>query len=596
MPSVLRFDRFEVDLASGQVRKNGLRIHLREQCFQILASLLERPGQVVSRDDLRRRLWPDDVTVDFENNLNRAIATLREALGDSAERPRFVETLPKRGYRFLAEVSDVTPSSEPGRPRRVGLVVLPFANLSADPAQEYFSDAMTDEVITELASVAPDLGVIARTTAMRYKGTQKDVRQIGHELRVDYVVEGGVRCEADHVTITTQLIRVSDQTHLLARRYESDLAAVFDLRSAAAEAIVGQLGVKRQTPAGARAQRKPTSDLEAYMLYVRGRSHLGKLTSENVVLARRYLEEAIARDPAFALAYDALAELHFFVGFWGLAPAKEVSGTGMFYAMRALDIDDTLAETHALLGLYRKGLDFNWAEVKREMDRARELDPTSPLVRVRYAQGWLLHACRFDEAVAEIELALESDPQSTFMRAWLLCMYWLKRDYDRAIQQGRVIVDFDPDAPTGYWMLGSVLREQCLFDDAIAAHRRAVELSHGSPLMLGWLGLALGQAGLAAEARVILERLHAISRAAYVPPTSFAWTYLGLGDVDETFAWMNRAVDARDYMMIPIQSYPFLDPVRSDPRYFALLKKMNYDSAGAGIHPQPLWGTRPAAV
>lgn len=584
MSSVLRFDRFEVDLASGQVRKNGLRVHLREQCFQILASLLERPGEVVMRDELRRRLWPGDVNVDFDNSLNRAVATLREMLGDTAERPRFIETLPKRGYRFLGDVSAGVPSSRAGESPGVRLVVLPFVNLGGDPAYEYFSDAMTDELITELAFIAEDLGVIARTTAMRYKNTPKDVARIGRELRVDYVVEGGVRCETDRVTITTQLIRVTDQTHVLARRYESDLAAVFNLRSAAAEAIVGQLGVKMRTPAGGGARRKPTGDFEAYTLYLRARSRLGKLTPQNVGLARRDLEAAISRDAGFALAYDALAELHFFVAFFGLAPAKEVSATGMFYAMRALDLDDTLAETHALLGLYRKGLDFNWAEVKREMDRARELDPASPLVRVRYAQGWLVHQCRFDEAISEIELALESDPQSTFMRAWLVVMYWLKREYDRAIQQGRLIVDFDPEAPTGYWMLGAVLREQGGFDEAIAAHQRAVELSHGAPLMLGWLGLALGQAGRAAEARGVLERLHATERAVYVPPSSLAWTYYGLGEVDEAFAWMDRAVDARDYMMIPLQSYPFLDPVRSDPRYLALLKKMNYDPARAGIH------------
>lgn len=595
MSRVLRFDRFEVDLASGQVRKNGLRLHLREQCFQVLASLLERPGEVVTRDDLRRRLWPDDVNVDFDNNLNRAVATLREALGDSAERLRFIETLPKRGYRFLGDVSGIAPSSEPAPSSRVRVVVLPFVNLSGDPAQEYLSDAMTDEVITELASVGPDLGVIARTTAMRYKGTQKDVARIGRELAVDYVVEGSVRCEADYVTVTMQLVRVKDQSHLLARRYESHVAAVFDLRSAAAEAIVGQLGARRQTPAGSRPRRKATSDLEAYALYVRGRSLVGKPTPENTVLARRYLEGAISRDPGFALAYDALAELQFFAGFWGLAPAKDVSATGMFYAMRALDLDDTLAETHALLGLYRKGLDFNWAEVKREMDRARQLDPTSPLVRVRYAQGWLLHECRFDEAIAEIELALETDPQSTFMRGWLVCMYWLNREYDRAVHQGRLIVDFDPDSPMGHYMLGIVLREQRLFDDAIAAHQRAVELSGGAPTMLGWLGLALGQAERAADARGVLEHLHAIARAAYVSASSFAWTYYGLGDVDNALAWMDRAVDARDYMMIPIQSYPFLDPIRSDPRYLALLKKMNYDTAGAGVH-LTLPGTPPADV
>lgn len=582
MSESAQFDCFEVDFASGELRKHGIRIHLREQPFQALALLLERPGEVVTREDLRWRLWPTDVFVDFENNLNNVIARLREALGDSAARPRFIETLPKRGYRFIHDIR----SDDPGAPRSVRravrLAVLPFLTLGGDPAQEWFGDAITEEIITELAAIDPErLRVIARTSALRYKGTEKDVAQIGRELGVDFIVEGGIRRDADRATITAQLIRVADQTHLLARRYEAEPAAVFDLRSAVGAAIAEQLGIRKQAPSGRRARGKPTQDLEAYALYVRGRAQMARMTNESIALARRYLEDAVARDPGFALAYDALAELHFFIAFWGLAPAKEVSGAGMFYAMRALDIDDTLAETHALLGLYRKGLDFNWTEVKREMDRARELDPASPLVRLRYAHGWLLHECRLEEAAAEIELALESDPQSTFMRGWLACAYWLNREYDRAIRQGRLIVEFDPAAPPGHWLLGIVLREAGRFDESIASHRLSVELSGGSPLLLGWLGLALGQAGRAAEARGVLERLNAIANAAYVPPASFAWTHYGLGEIDEAFTWMDRAVDARDYMIIPIQSYPFLDAVRSDSRYGALLKKLNYHPANS---------------
>jgi TolB-like protein/tetratricopeptide (TPR) repeat protein len=575
MRRLVRFDCFEVDLVSGELRKHGLRIPLREQSFQALALLLERPGDLVTREELRRRLWPADVFVDFENNLNATMGRLREALGDSAARPRFVETLPKRGYRFIGTVSPESPTGEQGTPARVRLVVLPFANLSRDPTYDYLGDAMTDEIITELAAIDPErLRVIARTTAMRYKGSGKDVGEIGRELAVDFVVDGGVRCESGRVILTIQLIGTADQAHVLARRYESDLPAVFDLRGPVADALSARLGVGRL--GGRRARRKPTAVLEAYALYARGREALRRLTPESVAIGRQCLEEAVARDPGFALAYDALAELYFFVGFWGLAPPKEVSAPGMFYAMRALDIDDSLAETHALLGLLRKGLDFNWAEVKREMDRARQLDPDSPLVRLRYAQGWLVHECRLDEAAAEIELALESDPQSTFMQAWLVSVYWLNREYDRAMRQARILLDFDSESPAGHMLLGAVLREVGRFDEAIAALRTAVEVSRGSPLMRGWLGLALGQAGRTTEARAILERLRAIAGAAYVPPSAMAWTHYGLGEIDEAFEWMDRAVDARDYMIIPIQSYPFLDPVRGDPRYLGLLRKLNY--------------------
>ncbi len=579
MANILRFDCFEVDLEQRRLRKRGVKLALREQCFQVLASLLEHPGSVITREQLHRTLWPDDVFVDFENILNTAIARLRVVLGDSVDHPRFIETVPKHGYRFIAKVSTLPApaGSETGRAR---VVVLPFLNSSPDPEQEYFSDAITDEVITALAALAPDrLGVIARTTAMRYKATPKDVAQIGRELNVDYVVEGAVRPRDERATVTVQLIRVTDQTHLFARRYEAGLQDVFDLRHSIAEAVADQIGIGSRA-AGSRRPRRPTQDVVAYDLYLRGRVHFSNGTPERTEAAKRCFEEALSRDPDFALAYSALAELYWYVGFLGFVHPHEAAAAGMFYAMRALAIDNDLAETHALLAMYPL---FDWAETKREIDRARELDAASPLVRVRYAMTWLLFECRLKDAAAEIELALDSDPQSTFLRSWLFCMLWLDRQYDRAAEQARLIVELDPSSPHGPWALGLVSREQGRFDESIAAHRAAVQLSGGSPLMLGWLGLALGQGGRAADARALLEQLHAMANARYVPPTSFAWTHHGLGEIDQACLWMDRAVDGRDRMIVPLQSYPFLDPIRADPRYVALLKKMNYRTEGAGV-------------
>jgi TolB-like protein len=232
------FDCFEADLASGQLYKRGVRIPLRAKSFQVLTSLLNRAGEVVTREELRRRLWSQEVFVDFDNNLNTAIARLREALGDSAERPRFIETLPKRGYRFLGTVTEAASSLETHPPKRARLLVLPFVNLSGDPSQEYFSDAMTDEIITALANLASDhLAVIARTTAMHYKGSRKEVARIARELGVQYVVEGGVRRADDQVGINVQLIQTSDQTHLFAQRYNAEMHDIFNLHSRIAEAL-----------------------------------------------------------------------------------------------------------------------------------------------------------------------------------------------------------------------------------------------------------------------------------------------------------------------------------------------------------------------
>ncbi len=297
----------------------------------------------------------------------------------------------------------------------------------------------------------------------------------------------------------------------------------------------------------------------------------------SLAVAKRHFEEAIARDPEFALAYDSLAELYWYAGIFGFAPPKQVLSTGIYHALRALEIDNTLAETHALLGQYRKLLDYDWPEVQREMMLALELNPVSPLVRVRYAINGLMPHGRTAEAVAELEHALEWDPLSVFARGWLGIMLLLGHQYDRAIGEARRLLELDASSLWGYFVMGVAHREKHMFDEAIAAHRRASEVSGGSPLMLGWLGLTLALGGKADEARVLLEHLHAITTKAYVPPTSIAWIYLGLGEIDKAFQWMDRAVDERDDIIIAIKNYAFFDPIRSDARYLALLRKMNLE-------------------
>jgi TolB-like protein/Tfp pilus assembly protein PilF len=575
---LVRFGDYEVDVSAGCLRKCGLKISLREQSFQVLAALLEHPGEVVTREELRKRLWAKDVYVEFDNNLNSAMARLREALSDPAEHPRFIETLPKRGYRFIATLS------KPAAPR-ARLLVLPFANLSGDPAQEYFSDAMTDEVISEFAGLAPEqLAVIARTTAMHYKGSHKDVSEVGRELAVDYVVEGGVRRTGDRIAVNAQLIRVKDQTNVWAQRYDAHLNDIFEMQGCIARGIAAHIGI---TPIAARGRvgeaageasaRKPTEDLAAYNEYIQGRFYLAKLTPAAFAEARQHFEEAIARDPNFALAYDSLAEIYWWQGYLGFMRPVDAFSTGGLYALRALEIDNTLAETHALLAQYHKQLDYNWPEVEREMARALALNPTSPVVRVRYAMNALMPHGRLEEAVAELEAALEFDPLSTYTRTMLAITFILWHRYDQAIAEARRLLEIDPSAYWGYLVLGSSYRELRRFEEAIAAHRRAVELSGGTAAMLGWLGLSLGLGGKKAEARGLLNRLHEMTKQAYVPPSSLAWTYLGLGQIDSAFEWLDRAVDARDQLMMPIKSYAFFDPIRTDPRFLSLLRKMKLE-------------------
>lgn len=582
MPELVRFDGYQVDLLAGQLLKNGIRITLRDQSFQVLIALLEHPGEVITRDDLRRQLWPKDVFVDFDNNLNTAMARLREALCDSADHPRFIETLPKRGYRFIGHLSS---RQEVGPARRIRLLVLPFVNLSGDPGQEYFSDAMTDEMINELGRLSPEhLAVIARTTAMYYKGSHKQVSRIGRELDVDYVVEGAVRRADSRVGTNVQLVRVSDQAQVFARRYDSEFHDLFGMQSKVARDISGCLGIEDSSEGHGRdASKKATRDLVAYSEFIQGRYLLPKVTPESFSLAKKHLEAAIARDPEFADAHDALAEGYWYLGYMGYMAPRRAFSAGIVHALRALEIDNTRAETHALLGQFHKISEYNWGEVEREMSIALQLDPGSPLVRMRYAVSGLMPHGRLEEAAAQLERALEVDPLCMLARFWLGVMHLLARRYKEGIEEGRKLLDLDPNSYQAYFVIAVCLRYQKIFSEAIVAQRKAVELSDDSATMLGWLGMALAESGQSAEARDVLRKLNAMAADRYVPPCSLAWVYLGFKEVDNAFEWLHRAVNECDQLLMPIKSYGFFDTIRSDRRFLALLRKMNLQSTPSEV-------------
>ena len=584
-PRIVRFDCYQVDLAAGQVRKRGVRLRLREQPFQVLVSLLERPGQVVTRDELRQRLWPSGVFVDFENSLNTAIGRLREALDDSAEHPRFIETLPKRGYRFIGTIEASAPAPGPAEAVPKRLLVLPFVNLTGDPAQEYVSDAMTDEVITELAALAPDaIAVIARTTAMRYKSSQKDITRIGRELNAGYVVEGAVRRSGDGVTVNMQLVRAGDQAHVWARRYDSPPGGVFGIPAPAAQAVAGALGISLRSDPGAietaAVARRISHDAVAWNEYVQGRRLLDRMRGifPDPAETRAHLERAVARDPGFALAHEALAQLYWYMGYSGTMPPTDAFAAGILHAVRACEIDGTRAEARAFVAQYYKQLDYAWSDIERELARAMDLNPASSMVRMLYAASWLMPQGRLGEAVAELERALEWDPLSYQLHYWLGITLSLAREPDRVEGQARLMIELEPTGPLGTWLLGVALSRTGRRDEALEILRKAVDLSEGAPMMLGWLGLVLGVNGRADEARGVLARLETMARTRYVSPSMFAWIYLGLRDVDRAFEWLDRAVDARDQFMMPIKSYVFFDPIRADPRFQSLLRKMKLDA------------------
>jgi|DewCreStandDraft_4_1066084.scaffolds.fasta_scaffold14416_3 TolB-like protein/DNA-binding winged helix-turn-helix (wHTH) protein/Tfp pilus assembly protein PilF len=566
----LRFAGFSVDPSTGRLYRGATRIPLRGKSFEVLLALLEQPGRVVTRDQLRRRLWPDDVFVDFENNLNTAVARLREALNDRAARPKYIETIPRRGYRFIGQL--IPPLAGAGK-GPVRLIVLPLANLSGDPSQDHFCDALTEDLIADLSAMAPrELAVIARTTAMFYRTCSADIARIGRELNVHYAVESSLRVSGQDFRFVVQLIRTSDQMHVWAQAYEAPLAQLLRVKSAAAREIARQAGANPAEP-----PPRPAPDPAAYRLYLEGRFRMAQLTRESMTQAAGLLEEAMARDPGFAPAYDALSELLWWQGFLALVHPREAFGRGLWLAHRAVEIDPGLAETHALLGMYLKEIDYGWDEVARQMQRALDLNPSSSVVRFRNALSGLMPHGRLSEATAELERALELDPLSVQIRMWLAQILHFARDNERAETEIHAALQMDPGFCWNHHVLGQIQLALGRYPAAIGAFRQGAALSGNHPIILGWLGMALAMCGGEAEARAVLESLRQAAAAAYIPPTSLAWIHLGLGEADAAFRCMFEAVEQRDPIIVPLKSYWFLDPLRADQRYGELLRRLRLD-------------------
>jgi TolB-like protein/tetratricopeptide (TPR) repeat protein/predicted Ser/Thr protein kinase len=483
---------------------------------------------------------------------------------------------PSQRFQSAAELKAAIEAclSAPARREGASVAVLPFANMSGAKEDDYLCDGLAEEIINALTRI-PELRVIARTSAFVVGHLGLDVREAGARLGVETILEGSVRRAGTRVRVTAQLVSTRDGSHLWSERYDRELTDLLvledDVAAAIAERLRGGLG-----RAGGERPR-PVVDAEAHAAFLEGRHHFAKGTPEGLAKAAACYQRAIEREPGFAIAYDSMAELHWFLGFFGNVPPRDAFSTSTWYALRALELDDTLAETHALLGMLRKELDYNWAEVDREFHRALELNPDSPLVRLRYAISGLMPHGRVAEAMAEIEGIVPLDPLSLHTRWWLAVMANFSRKLDRLAEEAQHMLALDPNHFLGHWALGMHRDAIGAGAEAVAALERAHELSGGVPFTLGFLAYACGRAGRADKARALLEGACEAAKTGYVPPSTFALGHIGLGDWDAAFEWLDRAVEGRDPLVMPIKSYLFLDPVRDDPRYRALLHKMNLD-------------------
>jgi TolB-like protein len=564
-PQIIRFGAFELDVRGGELRRQGVRIKLQEQPLRILEMLLAHPGQLVTREELRDRLWPSHSFVDFDHGLNKAINKLREALDDSAESPRFVETIPRRGYRMISD-------PDKGSGRIESLAVLPLEDLAHDPTQEYFADGLTEALITSLGHISA-LRVTSRITTMTYKGAHKSVPEIARELGVDAVVGGTVLRSKGRVRISAQLISARDDTVRWAESYERNPRDILQLQADVARAIAAEIQAKLTPREEAQLTRvRPAVNPEAYEAYLMARHYWSHRTAEGLQKGAEYFRQAIDKDPAYAPAYVGLADVASSAGFWGVVRPTEGAGKAKALARKSLEVDET-GEAHAALGRAIFLHDYDYATAEKEFQHAIALYPDYP-----FTHAWYGHclAClgRLDEGLAEGRRALQLDPLSMIVHAHYVAMLWFRREWDHCIDSCRRALDIDSASSGVRWMLASALQGKGSHEEAIRERQRVGDTVPDSVLFLAELGDSYAAAGMRSEALRILARLHELDGQKYVMPYWIALIHTGLRERNEAFRWLDMALDERSAQLAYVGVDPRWDYLRPDPRFQDLLDRM----------------------
>lgn len=617
---LVRFGVFELDTDSRELRKQGVKIRLQEQPFQILQALLEHPGRVVTREELQQRIWPSDTFVDFDRGLYNAIKRLREALGDSAENPRFIETLSRRGYRFIAAVNgngsdaatEVLPrtaatpaashklrvsialigvvavllvaavgvrkfwphsSTQSTIPQIRSIAVLPLQNLSADPTQEYFSDGMTDALITDLAQIG-SLKVISRTSSMQYKQTKKSLSEIARELNVDGIIEGSVQRSGNRVFVTAQLLHGPTDKHLWANSYERDMQDVFLLERDVAEDIARQVQGRITEDQRPSASLRPVNPkvLEAYLQGNYYRSRLGRGSGDEAArTAAAYFQQAIDTDPSFAPAYLGLAWAHFYL----LWPSRQDAEIAREAVERALALDPSSSDAHGMLAALKRQA-WDWAGAEQEYRRTIAINPNDSGAREEF--GHLLEVTgRQDEGWREQQIAQELDPDKDHLSEGLA----LRRQYDRLIAQLEMMLKRDPDNGYCRYTLYRVYLKKGMYREAIQQLERTLIL-FGYPQEAAQVRAAFAVSGHDAAIREFAKALeHLMASSHAFLPVNIAANYAILGDKERAFYWLEQAYarhdmgrSSMDIEMYSLKTEFVFDPIRSDPRFNDLLRRI----------------------
>ena len=610
--SLLRFGAFELDPATSELRKNGALVKLQSQQFQLLALLVVRANQVVSREEIRRTLWGNETFVDFDRSINFCVNQIRRALDDDPQSPRYIETLPRQGYRFIAPIAEsgngfvrsaqaaetliTAKSTSPKRWWLLGtglaivvaiallvtwrvfrdagvkpitsLAVLPLENLSNDPDQDYFADGMTEDLITDLAKISA-LRVLSRTSVIHYKRTKKPIPEIARELNVDAILEGTVTRDNGKVRITAQLIRAVPEKHLWADRYEGNLSNVLALQDSVAKTVAHEIQIKLTPREQAALATHRSIDPVSYELYLKGQ-HLWEISGEpGLKKSREYFEQAIDRDPGYALAWAGLADAYVRLASWGVLPRQEAAPRARAAAKKALELDDSLPRPLVTLAETKMNYEWDWAGAEQLFKRTIELNPNYAGAHAVYAT-YLAAVGRTDEALFQIRKAHELEPLSNVIAANLVWQLYLARRYKEADSEGHKQFGWESH---GSYIAASLYLQTGRPGKALDELRKGVTHPWVGALELMYLGHALGVTGARAEGEQVLQRMLNLTRQRYIPPEYFAIVYEGLGERDRAIQWFEKAYAERS-MNAWLLPDPRLDNIRSDPRFKNILRRM----------------------
>ena len=623
-----RFGEYELNPASYELRRSGRVVRLERQPMDLLILLVTRHGQLVPRTEIIGHLWGKDVFVDVDTGVHTAIRKIRQALRDSADGSRFVETIPGRGYRFIADVRVVSPESPtntaaaiapeavppPDRrghrflsvpgwavagvlagavltgirlwPSRDGgpspapatLAVLPFENLSGDPEREYVGEGLVEETIASLGQIDPDrLSVVARSSTRAYRRTTKSAAQIGRELKADYLVEGSIRAENGRLRVTVTLIRVGDQLQIWSHSYDREPTSMLGLQQELSTAIAEQVQLRLSPERRDKLARLQTQNPDAYDLYLRARSFEERRTPQATIRAIEYYERATALDPGYALAWVGISRTRAARILNSDADPRVVWPLARTAAAEAVRIAPDLAEAQFAAGFVYWCCDWDWPGAETRLKRAMALDP-------RFATAHLIlgHALsqlrRHDEAAALALRARQIEPLSPMVYALSSQIAFQARNYRAAVEFGQQAVALDPEFWIGHVMLGQAYGETGDMNRALNALSIAASFSGQNSKTLSLRGYLHAKAGRLKEAREVLTALEIASSTKYVPASAMALVSAGLNDADAMFAWLERAYAARDTHLIFLTVDPKWDPFREDPRFRDLLARCGFDS------------------